>query len=333
MPRQSRLDAPAALHHIIIRGIERKKIFGDNRDKDWYLERLGMILEETETSCYAWVLMDNHAHILLRTGVEPISTVMRRLLTGYAQYFNRRYDRHGHLFHNRYKSIICEEEPYLLELVRYIHLNPKRAGMVNDLRQLRYYKYSGHGVIAGGLKGYEWQDRGYVLGLFDDRERRAVKAYVEFVSTGIPEGERPDLMGGGLIRSFGGWDSLKEQKAEGKRINGDERILGNSDFVDRVLKKAKKAYEKKTLMKSKGMNFNHLLNRVLKKYELEKEDLKGGRKKSKIVKARTVLCYLGVNSLGMSCVEISRELDISPSTVSKLVYRGKEFKEEIRKLS
>ena len=327
MPRQSRIDAPGALHHIIIRGIERNKIFGDNKDKDWYLDRLGMILEETETPCYAWVLMDNHAHMLLRTGIKPISTVMRRLLTGYAQYFNKRYTRHGHLFQNRYKSILCEEEPYLLELVRYIHLNPRRGGMVKDLRQLRHYKFSGHGVIVGSLKGYEWQDRKYVLGLFDDRERRAVNAYVEFVSAGVPEGERPDLMGGGLIRSLGGWEAINEQKAEGKRIKGDERILGSSDFVDDVLKKANEIYEKKTLLKSRGMNFNELLNQVLSKYELEMEDLKGGRKKSHIVEARTILCYLGVNTFCMSCVEISRALEISPSTVSKLAYRGRKLKE------
>jgi putative transposase len=101
MPRQARIDAPGALHHIIIRGIERKAIFKDNADRANFLERLGRILLETETGCYAWVLIRNHVHLLLKTGLTPIATVMRRLLTGYAVSFNRRHRRHGHLFQNR----------------------------------------------------------------------------------------------------------------------------------------------------------------------------------------------------------------------------------------
>ena len=118
MPRKSRIDAPGALHHIVLRGIERKAIFKDDLDYQNFLKRLGKVLTETSTSCHAWALMTNHVHLLLRTGTVPISTVMRKLLTGYAQQFNRRYRRHGHLFQNRYKSFLCEEDPYLLELVR-----------------------------------------------------------------------------------------------------------------------------------------------------------------------------------------------------------------------
>ncbi len=134
MPRKARIDAPGALHHIIVRGIERKAIFKDCHDRDNFLDRLGTILTESSTACYAWVLMTNHVHFLLKTGLPPLATVMRRLLTGHAVQFNRRHKRHGHLFQNRYKSFLCEEDPYLLELVRYIHLNPIRAGIVKDLK-------------------------------------------------------------------------------------------------------------------------------------------------------------------------------------------------------
>ena len=146
MPRQSRIDAclcvsarrqaPGALHHVMIRGIERREIFQDDKDRESFLDRLGGILLESSTPCYAWSLLNNHAHLLLRTGQIPISRVMRKLLTGYAVTFNRRYHRHGHLFQNRYNSILCEEDAYLQELVRYIHLNPLRAGLVKDLREL-----------------------------------------------------------------------------------------------------------------------------------------------------------------------------------------------------
>ena len=98
MPRKARIDAPGALHHIIIRGIERRAIFKDAADRSDFLNRLEMILPETKTSCYAWVLMIYHVHLLLKTGLAPIATVMRRLLTGYAVRFNRRHRRHGQLF-------------------------------------------------------------------------------------------------------------------------------------------------------------------------------------------------------------------------------------------
>jgi len=136
MPRQARIDAVGALHHIIIRGIERKRIFQDDLDRNDFVSRLAHILPETGTLCYAWALLPNHAHLLLRTGLAPIAEVMRRLLTGYAIRYNHRHRRHGHLFQNRYKSILCQEDVYLLELVRYIHLNPLRAKVVNDLIEL-----------------------------------------------------------------------------------------------------------------------------------------------------------------------------------------------------
>ncbi len=114
-----------------------------------FLERLGTILKETSTPCYGWALIPNHFHLILRTGKVPISTVMRRLLTGYAVSFNRRHRRYGHLFQNRFKSILCQEDPYLKELVSYIHLNPLRAKIVVDLKELAKYPYSGHSAIKG----------------------------------------------------------------------------------------------------------------------------------------------------------------------------------------
>ena len=136
MPRQARIDAPGALHHIMVRGIERKTIFRDNKDRESFVQRLGDVLMQSSTACYAWSLLPNHVHLLLRTGDHPIATVMRRLLTGNAVTFNRRHRRHGPLFQNRYKSILCQEDPYLLELVRYLHLNPLRAGLVDSYSQL-----------------------------------------------------------------------------------------------------------------------------------------------------------------------------------------------------
>ena len=129
MPRKARIDAAGALHHIVARGIDRRSIFEDDTDRKDFLKRAATILSETQTACYAWALIPNHFHLLLRTGPSSISTVMHRLLTGYAISYNYRHRRYGHLFQNRYKSILCQEDTYLLELVRYIHLNPLRAGI------------------------------------------------------------------------------------------------------------------------------------------------------------------------------------------------------------
>jgi REP element-mobilizing transposase RayT len=96
MPRKARIDAPGALHHIIIREIERKAIFKDRQDRDNCLERFKTIITETSTGCYAWTLMTNHVHLLLKTGLVPITTMMRRLLTGHSVQFNLRHKRHGH---------------------------------------------------------------------------------------------------------------------------------------------------------------------------------------------------------------------------------------------
>ena len=138
MPRSARLDAPGVLHHVIIRGIERRKIFRADTDKDNVIERLSIMLPETQTTCYAWAL-STHAHFLFRSGRSAISPVIRRVLTGYAISFNRKYRRHGQLFQNRYKSIMCQEEIYFKELVRYIHLNPLRAKIGADSKGLNNY--------------------------------------------------------------------------------------------------------------------------------------------------------------------------------------------------
>ena len=160
------------MHHIIIRGIERRKIFRDDKDKENLIDRLSILLPETQTACYAWAFMSNHAHFLFRSGSAGISTLMRRLLTGYAIYFNRRYFRHGQLFQNRFKSIICQEDVYFKEIVRYIHLNQLRAKIVSDIKGLNKYPYSGHSVLMGKKK-QKWCDTEYVFSYFGKKVSEA----------------------------------------------------------------------------------------------------------------------------------------------------------------
>ena len=191
MPGQSRIDTTGALHHIIARGIERREIFEDDQDRYDFLNNLGLILGQTETGCFAWSLMSNHFHVLLRSGAVPVATVMRRLLTGHAIRYNRRHGRHGHLFQNRYKSILCQEDCYLLELVRYIHLNPLRAKLVADMDQLDRYPFSGHRVIVGKHE-QSWQDSRKVLSHFETHiPHHATETKGILASTLAPELTRP----------------------------------------------------------------------------------------------------------------------------------------------
>jgi putative transposase len=230
MPRRARIDAAGALQHIICRGIQRCRIYRDDSDRQDFLSRLGQILRETRTTCYAWALMPNHFHLLLRTGDVPISTVMKRLLTGYAVRFNWRHRRCGHLFQNRYKSILCQEDAYLLELVRYIHLNPLRAKLVVSMGELDRFEFCGQGIILGKQQK-DWQDVDKLLGMFGKRVGEARRNYRAYVEQGIEVGRRADLIGGGLIRSCGGWKAVKALRRLRIHAKGDERILGESDFV------------------------------------------------------------------------------------------------------
>ena len=192
MPRKARIDGAGALHHIMARGIEGQSLFKGDPDRERFLEKLGAALKETGTPCYAWVLMRNHVHLLLRTGRASLAGVMRRVLTSYAMYFNRRYRRYGHLFQNRYKSILCEEDAYLKQLVRYIHLNPIWAKVVESVNDLKEYRFCGHAMLMGKLD-CDWHDGDYVLRHFGVKLREARRRYEAFVDKGVGEGHRPDL--------------------------------------------------------------------------------------------------------------------------------------------
>ncbi len=285
MPRKSRIDAPGALHHVICRGIEGRPIFEDDFDRDRFVKRLGSVLQETATPCYAWALIPNHFHLLIRTGLVPVATVMRRLLTGYAVSFNHRHRRSGHLFQNRYKSILCQEDPYLLELVRYIHLNPVRAGLVDDLQSLDRYPYSGHCRVLGKIKG-GFQDTETVLSLFGKTRREARRRYNAFVSKGLLAGRRPELTGGGLIRSSGGWHALKELRRLGVHFKSDERLLGDSDFVDTVLKAADEKLDRRYRIQAAGWDFEAVASRVCELFELTRSEVLSWSKQRKRAAAR-----------------------------------------------
>ncbi|MBN2318998.1 MAG: transposase, partial [Acidobacteria bacterium] len=308
MPRSARLDAPGVLNHVIIRGIERRKIFKDDQDREDLLKRLAALLPETRITCYAWSLMSNHAHFLFRTSDVSLSTLMRRLLTGYVVTFNRRHNRYGPLFQNRYKSILCQEDPYLRELVRYIHLNPLRARIVFTLSELNRYQYSGHSALMGKCNR-EWQEIKYVLNLFGKSIKTARKLYLAYVDAGVNQGRRPDLVGGGLIRSLGGWRAVKQKRfKKEERLKGDQRILGESDFVAQILEEAEEKYERSYELQSKGYDLEVISKRVCELFGIEKEELYRGSRRQAIADARGLFCYWAVHELGYPLTKLAKAL-------------------------
>ena len=213
---------------------------------------------------------------------------MRRLLSGYAISYNRRYNRHGHLFQNRYKSIVCEEDPYFKELVRYIHLNPLRANLVDNLAKLDTYRYCGHSALMGRAKN-EWQDRDYVLKWFGSKEGEAKRAYRQFIKEGIEQGHRPDLIGGGLIRSQGGWLAVKEMKRLGVREKSDERILGSGEFVVELIEQSDQKRKEQFALHMRLKRAESYIQKICKDENISVESLKSGSRRQKVSEVRSKL--------------------------------------------
>ncbi len=272
-------------------------------------------------------MIPNHFHLLLKTGHVPVATLMRRLLTGYAIVFNRRHRRSGHVFQNRYKSILCEQDLYLKELLRYIHLNPLRAGLVTDLKALDTFAYCGHCYLMGRRKKNEWQATDQVLALFGDQVSMARRRYRDYIKKSVDQGHRADLVGGGLVRSAGGWSAVRSMRKSGVSIKSDERILGSSDFVCDALAGAQEALDKKYALATLGVTFTHIVEAVSGLMSVSPQDLVGPRKERAIVNARILVCYWAVTELGMSMTEIGKQLGISVSTVSVAVQKGRRIVE------
>ncbi|MBI4573033.1 MAG: transposase [candidate division NC10 bacterium] len=321
MPRQARLDAPGTLHHVMVRGIEKRRIVDDGKDRGKFIARLGEAAASTRMVIYAWALLPNHAHILLRSGPQGLPAFMRRFLTGYAGDYNRRHRRHGHLFQNRYKSIVCEEDAYFQELVRYIHLNPLRAGLVRDLTYLDRFAWCGHAVVMGNVH-YAWQDRAHVLAWFGRREKAAVKAYRQYVADGIPLGRRPELVGGGLIRSLGGWSQVKSRRRKEERALSDERILGGGEFVQRMLGEAEETIRHQLPADRRWREGRRLVDRVCAEGKVSLEELQSGSRREPVSRVRARLGQRLVLDLGLPQAEAARLLGVSGPAIAKSLKRA-----------
>ncbi|MHB0915245.1 MAG: transposase [Thermoleophilia bacterium] len=307
MPRRPRIDAPGHLYHVMARGIERNVIFTDDQDREVFINRLGTVISETETPAYAFALIPNHFHLLLRRSRVPISRVMQKLLTSYAIYFNKRHNRSGHVFQNRYKSIICDEGIYFLELVRYINLNPVRAHLVETVNDLGWYRYCSHRLIMGN-SSLEWFDSAAVLAHFDSDLFRAKRAYSGFIMAGIGQGQRTDLEGCRRRKSQSAPASTQDEQEY-----FDERILGSEGFIRRFQN------ERTSALDTNDAEANKIITAVCGRLSISTNDLLGKSKLRKVSNARGQAAFELQRDLGLSASQISRRLHVSPAAVKKMI--------------
>lgn len=317
MPRQSRIEIPGFLYHIMARGVGGHDIFLSDKDKDRFLDRLGDLISRSDHECYAWSLMSNHFHLLVRLGKDSLGGTLKRLLTSHAVYFNRKNKRFGHLFQNRYKAILCQEDAYFVRLVRYIHLNPIRAGIVNSIELLNNYAYSGHSCMMGKIKN-DWQDTHYPLSWFGKDIRPARRAYLKFVEEGISDSEREELRGGGLLRTAGGRKALKDSREGGAFVFGDERVLGDSNFVEDVLRKTESSHKEIPRI-SPGYDLERITREACRFLDVDPREARGPNKRRVVRRTRAMICYIATRELKLKGVDIAEYLGINQSTVSRLL--------------
>jgi REP element-mobilizing transposase RayT len=300
----------------MVRGLERRVIFTDETDREDFLARVAALAEQGSWTVYAWALLPNHAHLLVRTGTRPLPRCMRSLLTGYAGAFNRRHKRIGHLFQNRYKSIVVEEEPYLLELVRYLHLNPLRAKVVPDLRRLTRYPWTGHSALLGTVSR-PWQDTQTILAQFGPTVPRARTAYQAFLAAGRPQGRRPELQGGGLLRSQGGWRGVTELRRGREAYQGDARILGSTEFVAQLQRAAEPATPR-----PRARPLAVLVARVCRAVGIAPSALPGPGRGARVSRARAGVAYLWCRVAGQSGRGLATAWACSHQAISAAARRG-----------
>jgi REP element-mobilizing transposase RayT len=287
MPRKPRIELGGALYHIMSRGNDRRKIF---RTKADYL-RFAQILAEQKAKfpffLYAYCLMPNHFHLLIEMRDHSISRIMQRLLTGYSQYHNRKYKRTGHLFQGRYKSILCQTDQYLAELVRYIHLNPVRAKMVKVAEQ---YEHSGH-LAYIGTDRQGLIDSEPVLRHFGGTRRRAVEVYQRFVEAGLSQKRQVEYY----------------RAAEG-------RFLGNVEFQEEI--KHRIGEHQPAQLDSRPISIDELLSAAEEISGFKREDWCAGSRRRKMVAIREAVIGVG-QERGIRLRDLASALGTDPSSVTR----------------
>ena len=298
MPRGPRIDVPEALYHVIARGVERRAIFRADRDREDFVGRVARLVGEEDITLFAYVLLDNHFHLVVRRGRRPLGQFMRRLLTGYSAAFNRRHRRAGHLFQNRYQAVLCDADEYLLTLVRYVHRNPVRAGRVAEPAA---YRWSSAGAYRrGGAPA--WLETATVLEMVGGRA-----GYRRFMQEGAQEGKRPELSGR--------MTAAMEQEQSRPWLGG--QVLGQERFAQRAVRQARQREAEQLMEAGRAEELPGLAAKVAKRLRLPVERLRGAGRAAAVSAARRELIRAAVLERGIRPVAVSRYLGISTAAVAQ----------------
>ncbi len=228
MARPLRIEYPGAVYHVTSRGNAGELIYKDDQDRRKFLEILAKAKKKYNTLCHTYCIMDNHYHLLLETLDGRLSLLLRQINGVYTQYFNRRYNRRGHLFQGRYKGILIQKDSHLLEVCRYTVLNPVRAGMV---KSTELWKWSSYSALAGLYKASECLDKDWIIGCFGKTKKKAEKSYRQFVLDGIgKESIWSDLIGQCL---FGTEEFVAEMVDYAKGYKEIPEISKEQKFLNR----------------------------------------------------------------------------------------------------
>jgi REP element-mobilizing transposase RayT len=300
MPRRPRVDVEGALYHVIARGVERRAIFRDDRDRSRFVERLSALVGEESVELFAYVLLDNHFHLVLRRHQTALGQFMRRLLTGYTVTFNRRHRRVGHLFQNRYKSVLCKEDSYLLQLVRYVHLNPVRARIVTDPAD---YRWSSHGEYLR-RRAATWLSTAEVLEQLGGRA-----AYRRFIADGHGEGKRPDLCGVAI--------KADAEEAEGQsRLWLGSQVLGDDRFARSMAKATRRRAAEREMEHGRTEDLPRLAERVAARCGVAARSLSSPGRPRAVSTARRELIRVAVCERRIRAADVARFLRISTASVA-----------------
>jgi putative transposase len=303
MARKRRIEFPGAFYHVLARGNNRQKIFKDEEDYRVYIQRLKRYHERYKFILYAYVLMPNHIHLLIQTGIFPLSKVMQGLQQSYTYYFHRKYQTVGHLFQGRYKAILCERDAYLLELVRYIHLNPVRAGLVNNPDS---YPWSSHLVYLGYLD-QPYVENDLVLEMLSDDESEQSKIYWQFIADGIAK-EHQDTF----------YDVI------------DQRLLGNPEFVSRVKQRVENKIQNKeeekrntiqNLLLVKNKTLPEILNIVSEITAVPPNSILGKSREQYTSDARCLFAYVSIRHAGIGNKSVAKFLKRDPSSITFMIHK------------
>ncbi len=294
MPRKAGAEVAGGLYHVITRGNNRCQIFNSPADYEKFLSLLAAQKIKLPFFLYAYCLMSNHVHLLIERQANAVGRIMQRLLTGYAQYYNRRYRRVGHLLQGRYKAILCQSDRYLSELVRYIHLNPVRARMVN---QPEDYAYSSHCVYLG-MESTGIVDVDPVLRHFGAKKGVARVRYRQFVAAAIKHGHREDFY-----------------------ATDEGRILGTKEFIDATIHRIGETDRSNQENRRKPspvceVQPERLVASVEKVCRIPREDFCGIGKSAPAIMAKEMLILIGLQ-MGASMKVLSAIIGISPSALSR----------------